>query len=632
MNAEVADGDLNVMGLAWRHCDGGIVEVSLTTDAGATAESVPLTTDQSLVHQLGQAKETLVVLGNHCKQVDTLAGARPLLVHVKEHATLLHRPGILARFLTWLGRQVTHLSIYAEDSCQSIAVWIACKESTLLRTALEEGPSRAAASLAGGGSVPTTPRLSLLLVDLPVNGTIDIATCAASTGTGSDKDAEKRRADWQRAARAAASSVTRTSVACRLVLFVRRPSVAGCTTLTRWVGDRCPNATIELNVAPANERDDDNGWIVRQVVRVLAGKAAVDNVATALAPTDLSHDAMTVPLPEPFAAFQDVMSTSLDLPLTPSSSPDDCVAPHGGRQFLLTHEALRGTGNQPFVWFRGDAGQGDATRSQHVIVAVHGLTDSPHYITALCRRLFHRFPTCTVVGALLPGHGLRQADPALMRDESIRVQWHETVRRLVTDVAPRFGRTVSLVGFSLGFSLCLRHYLTDRASVSGGIFAFSGAMDLGKRETMAKVPGALRLADRQQEDVIAADDDAHHYKGSAKVLGLVVARVAAENRQLVLDEGPVGVPLFVGHAVADDIALVGGAVHAIVDEAWGGCGASARGVLITHGVTHSSLVLDQDSGGRCANPVFDQLAGAFVDFFADRVDVGDDGTSDGGNR
>lgn len=88
-------------------------------------------------------------------------------------------------------------------------------------------------------------------------------------------------------------------------------------------------------------------------------------------------------------------------------------------------------------------------RSSHVIVLIHGLSDSPYFMKDVALRFFQR--GYDVIAPMLDGHGTKPAD--LLRVTS--KQWISTSEHWF-NVAQKGWRNVSLGGFSTGGILSLR--------------------------------------------------------------------------------------------------------------------------------------------------------------------------------
>ena len=84
---------------------------------------------------------------------------------------------------------------------------------------------------------------------------------------------------------------------------------------------------------------------------------------------------------------------------------------------------------------------------------------------------------CNVILTLLPGHGLKDAGDK-MKQEHLKKKWKHELDTAVK-VAKSFGKRISLGGFSTGACLSLNKALRNPKMISGGLFLFSAALDLG---------------------------------------------------------------------------------------------------------------------------------------------------------
>jgi pimeloyl-ACP methyl ester carboxylesterase len=124
-------------------------------------------------------------------------------------------------------------------------------------------------------------------------------------------------------------------------------------------------------------------------------------------------------------------------------------------------------GNQPKILHHNK-------KTQDVIVLIHGITDSPHYVEAIGHEFYR--DGFNVVLPLLPAHGLKNPWQAMRRLE--HTDWVNHVDQMVT-LARGLGERVSLGGFSTGGALTVRKVAKEPESVDGGVFLFSAAVDLG---------------------------------------------------------------------------------------------------------------------------------------------------------
>ena len=111
------------------------------------------------------------------------------------------------------------------------------------------------------------------------------------------------------------------------------------------------------------------------------------------------------------------------------------------------------------------------------IVLVHGLSDSPYYMTALGDFFFKELGY-NVFLPLLQGHGLR--DPQGMENVQLE-EWQRNVRFAI-DAACATQTQVSVGGLSTGGALCYQ-MAAENSTITGALYLFSAALDLSDRNT-----------------------------------------------------------------------------------------------------------------------------------------------------
>ena len=146
-----------------------------------------------------------------------------------------------------------------------------------------------------------------------------------------------------------------------------------------------------------------------------------------------------------------------------------------------------GLGNCPQILHQGQI-------TDNVIVLIHGLTDSPHYVQAIAEDLA-KFGF-NVMLPLLPAHGLKRPSRAFRRLK--HTDWLNTVAAMC-DIAKQLGQQVSMGGLSTGGALSVHKAITDPQSVTGGLFLFAPALDIGTVEQLALQTEAGRFITRLQD-------------------------------------------------------------------------------------------------------------------------------------
>jgi pimeloyl-ACP methyl ester carboxylesterase len=106
------------------------------------------------------------------------------------------------------------------------------------------------------------------------------------------------------------------------------------------------------------------------------------------------------------------------------------------------------------------------------IVLCHGLTDSPHFLTAIARH-FHDHLNYDVYLPLLHGHGLKE--PKGMEGVDLG-EWKANVRFAVQAAAEKATR-ISIGGLSTGGALSF-YMACTKPRITGDLYLFSAALDL----------------------------------------------------------------------------------------------------------------------------------------------------------
>jgi len=100
---------------------------------------------------------------------------------------------------------------------------------------------------------------------------------------------------------------------------------------------------------------------------------------------------------------------------------------------LLSSELKKGNGPRMYL---------QKKQTPQTIVLCHGLSDSPHYVSAIAKCFFDI--GLNVVLPLLPAHGLKEPD-AKMEDTSLDSKWKIEIDEM-TEIAELLGAVVSLGG------------------------------------------------------------------------------------------------------------------------------------------------------------------------------------------
>jgi len=292
------------------------------------------------------------------------------------------------------------------------------------------------------------------------------------------------------------------------------------------------------------------------------------------------------------------------------------------------------SGNHPKVLHHGK-------RQANVVVLMHGITDSPHYMEAIGRRL-HSWGF-NVVLPLLPAHGLREPWPAMQALE--HTHWITHVDRIV-DVARRLGDRLSLGGFSTGGALTVHKVTRHPDMIDGGLLLFSPALEIDffGQALLQSDAGELigRLKDHRNHFLARlrkAKSDRRRpqhpraygigmnpfkysvffYEGAAELAEVIQEINEHYDRRRIERYSDIMQPLFVAHSPIDESAEFEGAKRIVAAHP-----KPNFAFFDAARVPHASLVLDKridDVPDRQAdseaNRLFDEMVG-MLETFAER--------------
>ncbi len=212
-------------------------------------------------------------------------------------------------------------------------------------------------------------------------------------------------------------------------------------------------------------------------------------------------------------------------------------------EFVVCSEKLRNTGVAPYILHHGD-------KTAKTVVLFHGLSDSPYYMRPIADYLYDL--GMNVVVPLLPAHGVKnEADAkAAMLDYDLSEHWQNHVSDVMA-MAPEFGETVIIGGFSTGGALSVDYSLRNPDHVNG-ILLFSGALALsGNAESLSKIWGIPRLARWLDRKYVSTYQNPYKYSGVPNSSGIELMEIIKSIRDQ-LDEGErIRQPVFVAHSEAD---------------------------------------------------------------------------------
>ncbi len=201
---------------------------------------------------------------------------------------------------------------------------------------------------------------------------------------------------------------------------------------------------------------------------------------------------------------------------------------------------LRNEGNAPYIYHHGE-------KTNKTVVLFHGLSDSPYFFRSIAPAI-HELGY-TVIVALLPGHGLKQAD-ADMEDEQLANRWSDHVDEVIA-FAHTISQDVVIGGFSTGGALSALHII-DHPDTVEGLLLFSGALALDESvEDMAGVWGIRTLASLLDGDYKTTGPNPYKYPSVARYAALQLVDVIFEIREKIAKGSKLNLPIFTAHSMAD---------------------------------------------------------------------------------
>jgi pimeloyl-ACP methyl ester carboxylesterase len=270
-------------------------------------------------------------------------------------------------------------------------------------------------------------------------------------------------------------------------------------------------------------------------------------------------------------------------------------------------------GNYPRVFHHGRI-------TQDVIVLTHGLSDSPYYMEAVGKYFFDN--GINVILPLLPAHGLKNPEVPI-HDEELDSKWRAEIDN-ACEVAGMMGRRISIGGFSTGGALGLNKILRDPETITGGLFLFSGAIDVRLVREASRFSFIQSITRMTDGVIIGYGRDPYKYPRFPYFGAIELGQIISENRSLISGK-KIKTPVFAAHSVHDDSAMIQGIImilekHVEVGQAF----------IVSENVAHAELPLDADiklntrmqEGPETpprANPQFDTMMFNCMAFMRRRV-------------
>ena len=216
-------------------------------------------------------------------------------------------------------------------------------------------------------------------------------------------------------------------------------------------------------------------------------------------------------------------------------------------EYRVCSPMLRNAGNAPFILHHGKM-------TDKVVVLFHGLSDSPFFFKSIAETIHNA--GYNVIVALVPGHGLKDAD-ADMEDSELSERWKLHVQNIMR-IAPEFSDRLVIGGFSTGGALALNYLMSHDNPKLEGLMLYSGAMQLDdSAERMLSIWGIGMVARLLDGDYQSDGPNRYKYPGVAKHGALMLMNIINENREL-METKPLNTYLFSAHSVADKTTLFTG--------------------------------------------------------------------------
>ena len=259
------------------------------------------------------------------------------------------------------------------------------------------------------------------------------------------------------------------------------------------------------------------------------------------------------------------------------------------------------------------------------VVLVHGLSDSPHYVSAIAD-YFHEELGYNTFQPLLHYHGLKK--PGGMEGVELE-EWKRNVRFAVDAAHRRTPGKVSVGGLSTGGALSF-YWAVTSPRVTGDLFLFSAALELGVNglgpinsivQRLMRSRRLMEFLDERDEDKPLVGDNPFKYDYVDKDGARELARLIKENTGLLAEfdqKNPFARRVFAAHSHDDTTATING----IKDFQRRCMKGRFKSFYIPKKdeVSHGGLVLDEDVVGRSGkictarNPLFGKMMSAVAEF------------------
>lgn len=291
-------------------------------------------------------------------------------------------------------------------------------------------------------------------------------------------------------------------------------------------------------------------------------------------------------------------------------------------EFKVCSSSLRNEGNAPFILH--------AKEPIAYIALFHGLSDSPFFMRSIAEFLQHR--GYTVLVALTPGHGKRQADED-MQDPLLKQRWLSHVDAVMA-LIEQADKPTFIGGFSAGGTFASHYALNNHEKVDG-VLLFSAALSLDDNaESISKIWGTRWVAKIVDGDYVTSGPNPHKYPKIPLYGALELMDIINELRDILrsYDEASnmPSIPIFSAHSVFDKTTPLAGVEsllakvegdHSLfkIDESYRLCHADLpmSSVQIIAMDFNKSLVNEyEDCAVPKANPLHTQMLNMLAHFLA----------------
>ena len=249
-----------------------------------------------------------------------------------------------------------------------------------------------------------------------------------------------------------------------------------------------------------------------------------------------------------------------------------------------------------------------------LVILTHGLSDSPHYMDEVGKRFY--FAGANVFITLLPGHGLIHPQK-VVHDPELDDKWKDEIDGVV-EIGVDLKYRISLGGFSTGGALSYNKILRNSEMVTGGLFLFASAIDIGMVTAFGQSRILQSIAKTVDGDIQGVGKNPYKYPKLPKFAGIELAQIIEENESMRGGKC-ITQPVFAAHSINDKTAKLSAVLNLLENYAELG-----SLFIVSQNVEHASLTLSKDitlneeiKKGKPApgNPQFEDMMSACIFFF-----------------